>query len=108
MTPAIARQCVLDANLRAEDLTAWADFDHPVEDSYGRRLVYDGGDFEIMVMSWAPGDFSAIHDHGEPNGEPCKVLVKLLIWSINSSKINCPPLLNCPFGLELSMPSISP
>ena len=27
-------------------------------------MVYDGGHFEIMVMSWRPGDFSAIHDHG--------------------------------------------
>ncbi len=64
MTPAIARQCVIEANLKPEDLYPWADFDHPVEDSYGRRLVYNESDFEIMVMSWAPGDFSAIHDHG--------------------------------------------
>ena len=64
MTPTIVRECLLTANIQAEDLHPWADFDHPVEHSYGRRLVYDGGDFEIMVMSWVPGDFSAIHDHG--------------------------------------------
>jgi predicted metal-dependent enzyme (double-stranded beta helix superfamily) len=64
LTPERARQLVLAAQVRAEDLQPWADFDHPITDSYGRRLVYDGGDFEIMVMSWAPGDVSAIHDHG--------------------------------------------
>ena len=42
----------------------WADFDHPVADSYGRQLVHHGGHFEVMVMSWLPGDCSAIHDHG--------------------------------------------
>lgn len=52
------------AEVRAEDLAPWADFDHPVQDSYGRKLVYKEAGFEIMVMSWRPGDFSAIHDHG--------------------------------------------
>ena len=64
ITPQIACQCMQDANIQAEDLMLWADFDHPLADSYGRHLVYDGGHFEIMVMSWAPGDFSAFHDHG--------------------------------------------
>ena len=27
-------------------------------------MIYDGGSFEIMAMSWMPGDYSAIHDHG--------------------------------------------
>ena len=65
LNPQKACQCVAEANLQAEDLMLWADFDHPLADSYGRHLIYDGGNFEIMVMSWAPGDFSAIHDHGE-------------------------------------------
>ena len=64
LNPEHARQMVLTANVRAEDLEPWVDFDHPLTDSYGRRLVYDGGDFEVMVMSWVPGDVSAIHDHG--------------------------------------------
>ena len=46
------------AGVRAADLEAWAAFDHPVSDSYGRRLVHHGGHFELMVMSWRPGDFS--------------------------------------------------
>lgn len=64
LSPEVACHCVQAANIQAEDLMPWADFDHPLADSYGRHLVYDGGDFEIMVMSWAPGDFSAFHDHG--------------------------------------------
>ena len=55
---------VLAADVSQEDLLPWASFDHPASDSYGRRMVYDGGSFEIMAMSWEVGDFSAIHDHG--------------------------------------------
>ena len=62
--PAQVRKIVLNAGVRADDLGKWADFDHPVSDSYGRKLVYKGDRFEIMVMSWRPGDFSTIHDHG--------------------------------------------
>ena len=63
-TPGEVRSIVLEAHVSADDLMAWADFDHPLSDSYGRKLVYQGSHFEIMVMSWAPGDFSGIHDHG--------------------------------------------
>lgn len=55
---------IRDAEIQEENLLPWADFDHPTGDSYGRKMLYDGGNFEIMVMSWAPGDISAIHDHG--------------------------------------------
>lgn len=58
-------QSLLQANIDQVDLMDWATFDHPVTDGYGRQLVYDGGYFEIMVMSWMPGDISAIHDHGQ-------------------------------------------
>ncbi len=64
LTPVVAKSIVVGAAVKPEDLTPWADFDHPPTDSYGRKLVYDGGFFEIMVMSWRPGDVSAIHDHG--------------------------------------------
>ncbi|OUX74776.1 cysteine dioxygenase type I [Synechococcus sp. MEDNS5] len=55
---------VADAGLIEQDLLPWADFSHPVEDSYGRRLIWKSDFVELMVMSWIPGDFSAIHDHG--------------------------------------------
>lgn len=63
-SPGEIRSIVLEAQVTAEDLMPWADFDHPMSDSYGRKLVLQGPHFEIMVMSWAPGDFSGIHDHG--------------------------------------------
>jgi len=63
-TPRQIQRLVENTNITSEELMPWVDFDHPVTDSYGRKLVYDGGHFEIMVMSWVPGDFSGIHDHG--------------------------------------------
>lgn len=63
-TIAEMRRLVLDAGVTQDELMPWARFDHPATDSYGRILVHHGGHFEIMVMSWAPGDCSAIHDHG--------------------------------------------
>ncbi|NES19644.1 MAG: cysteine dioxygenase [Symploca sp. SIO3E6] len=63
-TPAQVKDFVLEASISEQDLMPWADFQHPITDSYGRKLVLDGGHFEIMVMSWLPGDFSTIHDHG--------------------------------------------
>jgi len=63
-SPARARQILADVELSTADLEPWADFDHPKADSYGRKMVYDGGFFEVMVMSWVDGDMAAIHDHG--------------------------------------------
>jgi predicted metal-dependent enzyme (double-stranded beta helix superfamily) len=28
-------------------------------------MVHNGSFFEIMIMSWRPGDYSGIHDHGK-------------------------------------------
>lgn len=64
MTPGVARRILEQIQIPPEALLPWADFEHPVADSYGRKLVYDGGYFELMVMSWVDGDMSAIHDHG--------------------------------------------
>ena len=35
--PADIRRVIKEANVKPEDLSPWADFDHPVEDSYGRK-----------------------------------------------------------------------
>ncbi|MBE9028218.1 cysteine dioxygenase family protein [filamentous cyanobacterium LEGE 11480] len=64
MTPELAQAYVKSAHIQVADLLPWAEFNHPVSHSYGRQLVYAEPNFEIMVMSWLPGDFSAIHDHG--------------------------------------------
>ncbi len=38
--------------------------DHPKNESYGRKLIWNNGDFKILLMTWRPGDFTAIHNHG--------------------------------------------
>ncbi|MCB9301370.1 MAG: methyltransferase domain-containing protein [Lewinellaceae bacterium] len=64
LKPSEVRRIVLDAGVQPADLEPWSDFNHPIADSYGRKLIFAGSNFEIMGMSWAPGDYSAIHDHG--------------------------------------------
>jgi cysteine dioxygenase len=53
-----------EAKLKAEDFRKYYTFKHDVAQSYGRSVVYEGRNFIIYVMSWAPGDFTAIHSHG--------------------------------------------
>jgi hypothetical protein len=62
--PSWLLQLVGCAGITASDIEPWADYSHSPRDSYGRQLVWHGGHFELMVMTWLPGDFSAIHDHG--------------------------------------------
>ena len=64
LDPELAAALLESMALDGEDLLPWASFDHPVRDSYGRRLLARGTNYELMVMSWLPGDYSAIHDHG--------------------------------------------
>ena len=64
MDPTSASAFLAQADIEPADLALWADFAHSARDSYGRKLVVRGPNFELMVMSWGPGDYSAIHDHG--------------------------------------------
>lgn len=61
--PALA-SAMRNAGFEEESLLPFCAFDHPPEDSYGRMGLYVGEYFEVILISWAPGDFSAIHDHG--------------------------------------------
>ena len=63
-TPESVHEIVSECDIEVGDLENWIDYDYPVSDSYGRKMVHDGGFFEVMVMCWRPGDYSAIHDHG--------------------------------------------
>jgi predicted metal-dependent enzyme (double-stranded beta helix superfamily) len=58
------KEVLLKANIQKEDILPYANFDHDIHESYGRNVVYDGGNFKIMVLSWNPNDFSSIHSHG--------------------------------------------
>ncbi len=62
--PDRAATLLQEACINPSDLLPWYDLEHSAQDSYGRKLVKQGRNFELMVMSWAPGDYSAIHDHG--------------------------------------------
>jgi predicted metal-dependent enzyme (double-stranded beta helix superfamily) len=64
MTVQLAAELVVKADIKVEDLEPFADYNHPPEDGYGRKMAILDNRFEIMVMTWNPGDFSAIHDHG--------------------------------------------
>lgn len=64
INPLALKQFLADLNLSSADLKPWADLDHPKHEGYGRQLVHEEADFEVMVMSWQPNDFSAVHNHG--------------------------------------------
>lgn len=64
LNPEKVKDIVNKANVQVEDMMHYADFNHPLEDCYGRKMVFDNGNFEVMVMSWNPGDYSSIHNHG--------------------------------------------
>lgn len=57
-------EIVHNANVTEKDLLQFSDFNHNPKDSYGRCEVYKTENFGIYVMSWAKGDFTAIHSHG--------------------------------------------
>ena len=64
LSPQKLKSILTESRVDQADLEKWAAYEHPPQDSYGRTLIYDGGYFEVMAMSWQPGDYSAIHDHG--------------------------------------------
>jgi predicted metal-dependent enzyme (double-stranded beta helix superfamily) len=55
---------VRHTQLSLKELLPFSTFNHPNMESYGRRLIFDNGNFKILLMSWKPGDFTAIHNHG--------------------------------------------
>lgn len=58
------KKLLATAYLQASDLVDFADYNYTAADCYGRKMIYDGGHFELMVMSWNPGAYSSIHTHG--------------------------------------------
>jgi len=64
VNPKALKQFLIELKITADDLEFWADYQHPEQEGYGRKMVYEEENFEILVMSWLPNDFSAIHNHG--------------------------------------------
>jgi len=76
-SPAAVRSILRDLDITQNDISDWADFEHSNADSYGRKMIYNGGYYEIMTMSWNPGDYSSIHDHGSTQWGAVKVFGEL-------------------------------
>lgn len=55
---------IKESGILKEDISEFSQFDHDAKLSYGRLRVHEGSNFSIYVMSWSPGDFTAIHSHG--------------------------------------------
>jgi cysteine dioxygenase len=51
-------------DLKSGDFDAYTYFDHSITESYGRTKIYEADNYVIFLMSWAQGDFTAIHSHG--------------------------------------------
>ena len=64
LDPKAVKVLLREVEVSNSDLEVYAAFDHDPTESYGRKLVWESPLFEVMVMSWNPGDFSSIHNHG--------------------------------------------
>jgi len=52
-------------DIKEHELTDFVNFNHSEKESYGRNIIFDGGFFKLMLMSWNKNDYTAIHDHGQ-------------------------------------------
>ncbi|MGF1584067.1 MAG: cysteine dioxygenase family protein [Bacteroidales bacterium] len=59
------KETVVKTGFSVNDLKKYASFSHPTDQSYGRNLLYESHRLKIFLMCWSPGDFTAIHDHGQ-------------------------------------------
>jgi len=62
-TPESVHEVVSECDIGIEDLRDWIDYDYPVSDSYGRKMVHDGGFFEVMLMCWRRPDSEVDDDN---------------------------------------------
>ena len=59
------KETVVITGFSVNDFKKYASFSHPTDQSYGRNLLYESHRLKIFLMCWRPGDFTAIHDHGQ-------------------------------------------
>jgi predicted metal-dependent enzyme (double-stranded beta helix superfamily) len=59
-------KAVLIESLRTGDLAMPARFTRPIAGTYARRLLHRDprGRYSAIVMTWGPGQGTAVHDHG--------------------------------------------
>jgi len=65
MTSHALVEMIHSLHFKPDEFYSLSDFHHPVDKSYGRNKLYSGQNFGIFLMSWAKGDFTAIHNHGQ-------------------------------------------
>lgn len=68
---------ILKTQIDVDDISAFVDFRHGVDQSFGRIPLYQGKNFEIFLKTWRPGDYSALHDIGFANWGAIKVFGQL-------------------------------
>lgn len=64
LTNPLVAEIVENNRISENDVTIYVSYNHSPNESYGRQLIYDNGNFKILLMSWKAGDFTAIHNHG--------------------------------------------
>lgn len=73
-----------------DDFIGLDEFDHPMDHSYGRTLIWKENTWELMLMSWNPGDYSMIHDHGGAQLGVVQIFGELThsVYNVNQLQIN--------------------
>ncbi|PKP01894.1 MAG: hypothetical protein CVU14_04345 [Bacteroidetes bacterium HGW-Bacteroidetes-9] len=64
ITNPLVSEIVESNRITENDVAQFVSYNHLPNESYGRQLIYDNGNFKILLMSWKSGDFTAIHNHG--------------------------------------------
>jgi len=64
LTNPLVSEIVESNRISEKDVANYVSYNHSPNESYGRQLIYDNGNFKILLMSWKSGDFTAIHNHG--------------------------------------------
>jgi cysteine dioxygenase len=52
------------SSLNLDDFKHYSTSNHPPDESYGRQTIYQDSKLRVLFMTWCPGDFTAIHNHG--------------------------------------------
>ena len=64
MDPALLASILAEHPITEKDLQEWIDYNYPQSETYGRKVAHSGDSFDVLIMSWRPGNYSAIHNHG--------------------------------------------
>lgn len=65
LTSEKAAEILRSQGFQQADFLGEGDFNYPKNENYGRKVLYESQHLEILLMSWRPNAFSAIHDHGD-------------------------------------------